>query len=534
MTKTTLTLLLLLLATFTATAQQNPFFMSDEVTVEPLSVNTFDNEAGPTIIDGILYYTSLKNSNINIPDAPSDFYKLYTIPMYRACTATRGYPDNTLNNNFHNGPLTFSPTTGEMFITRSDVENYVVKNRIFKQKKEINLKIEIYTLESGQWKFKENFLYNSPHYSLAHPSVNHTGDTLYFASDQPGGFGKTDIYYSVRENGEWQPPVNAGPGINTRKHEITPFISSSGTLFFASDGHKGEGRFDIFFATTDANGQFNAPVNAGDNINTRADEYGYTAHPQKPIAYFVSNKNNKKDNDDIWCICSEEYKPQQVHPDEAEIEINRIVKKINENLHVLTRKMTDSKFIDKSITYNCKYAITDTQRTPDLQLSFGYKLKVDTLKAGINCYNLSTYTTDQSHAVVLLLQAINHHFENDLKSYLSQAANINIEIHTNTDGINVFSDTNYEGEYGIEPSGTIQIKDSVFTMGIKENTPLNHQHQIAFLRAYGIKQHLASNTLQHTTQRANIQYHIHDRNEIDKNQNWINITFTLENAFANY
>lgn len=507
--------------------------MSGEVTVEPLSVNTPYSETGPAIIDGILYYTSLKNNNIDITNTPSGFYQLYTIPMYRACTANRGYPAINLKNYFHNGPLTFCNATGELFITRSDVENYVVKNKIFKHKKEVNLKIEIYTLENGHWRFKEDFLYNSPNYSLAHPSVNQSGDTLYFASDQPGGYGKTDIWYSVRQNGEWQAPVNAGPEINTRKYEISPFIAPSGMLYFASNAHKGEGRFDIFFTQPGADRQFTTPVNAGTNINTRANEYGYTEHPQQPIAYFVSNRDNKRNNDDIWCICSNNYQPRQTPPQEAEKLISKTIQEINKQIQQLLKKMTNTKYIDKSTAYNCQYAITDTQRTPDLQLKYGYRLNADTLKVGINCYNLSTYTTEQSHAVVLILQIINHHFKNELSPYVGQASGININIHTNTEDINVFKGTNYQGEYGTPVTGTIQKNDSTYTMSIKQSSPIN-QNQLAFLRGYGIYNNIMHNTLQKTHLKPKVIYHVHDRKNIDKHQNWIEITFTLENAFANY
>ena len=34
-------------------------------------------------------------------------------------------------------------------------------------------------------------------YSVGHPSINKSGDTMYFASDMPGGFGESDIYVAV-------------------------------------------------------------------------------------------------------------------------------------------------------------------------------------------------------------------------------------------------------------------------------------------------------------------------------------------------
>src|SRR5262245_56187456 len=40
----------------------------------------------------------------------------------------------------------------------------------------------------------------------SHPSLSHSGDTLFFASNRVGGFGLSDIYFSVRSaGGDWLP-----------------------------------------------------------------------------------------------------------------------------------------------------------------------------------------------------------------------------------------------------------------------------------------------------------------------------------------
>ena len=58
----------------------------------------------------------------------------------------------------------------------------------------------------------------------SHPSLSHTEDTLYFASDRIGGFGLSDIYYTYKlANGQWAPAQNAGPVINTRNNDVSPF-----------------------------------------------------------------------------------------------------------------------------------------------------------------------------------------------------------------------------------------------------------------------------------------------------------------------
>ena len=84
------------------------------------------------------------------------------------------------------------------------------------------------------------------------PSISHQGDTLYFSSNRIGGFGLTDLYFSVRDNkGTWQAAQNMGPIINTRNSEVSPFFHHVfNVLYFSSNGHPlNFGEFDIYKMT---------------------------------------------------------------------------------------------------------------------------------------------------------------------------------------------------------------------------------------------------------------------------------------------
>ena len=80
--------------------------------------------------------------------------------------------------------------------------------------------------------------------------ISYSGDTLFIASDRPGGFGGFDLYYALKlPNGEWGKAVNLGGNINTEFDENYPTLSVDGqTLYFASKGHKSMGGYDIFKA----------------------------------------------------------------------------------------------------------------------------------------------------------------------------------------------------------------------------------------------------------------------------------------------
>ena len=82
------------------------------------------------------------------------------------------------------------------------------------------------------------------------PFVN--GDFIVFASDREGGYGGYDLYYSRYENGEWQEPVNFGENINTRYDEFRPITVHADQfmndlMIFSSNRPGGLGGFDLYY-----------------------------------------------------------------------------------------------------------------------------------------------------------------------------------------------------------------------------------------------------------------------------------------------
>lgn len=97
------------------------------------------------------------------------------------------------------------------------------------------------------------------------------GRTLFFVSNRKGGQGGDDIYVTVLSENGWSKPENLGPVINTAKGEYRPTMAADGkTLYFASYGHFGFGKSDIFVSrkTGPEWQDWSEPVNLGKYINT--------------------------------------------------------------------------------------------------------------------------------------------------------------------------------------------------------------------------------------------------------------------------
>jgi len=121
----------------------------------------------------------------------------------------------------------------------------------------------------------EEFKYNSSTYSVGHASVSKDGQTLYFVSDMPGGYGGTDIYRCMKlEDGSWGAPINLGPDINSSGDEMFPFINARGNvLYFSSSGNSIFGGLDLVKSTKSRANVFSKPVNLGAPFNSNKDDF---------------------------------------------------------------------------------------------------------------------------------------------------------------------------------------------------------------------------------------------------------------------
>jgi outer membrane protein OmpA-like peptidoglycan-associated protein len=136
--------------------------------------------------------------------------------------------------------------------------------------------ISNYNNEKKKWEKPEKLGKNiNSKFWETHACLANDGKTIYFTSNRKGGVGGLDIYYSNynEKEGIWGPARNLGAKINTPYNEETPFLTENGNrLYFSSQGHKGMGGFDIFYAEKISKNEWSEPVNIGHPINTTGDD----------------------------------------------------------------------------------------------------------------------------------------------------------------------------------------------------------------------------------------------------------------------
>jgi hypothetical protein len=141
-------------------------------------------------------------------------------------------------------------------------------------------------------------------YWETHATISADGNTLFFVSDRPGGIGARDIYKCVKlPNGEWSRALNLGPVVNTIYAEDAPFLTPDGrTLYFASQGHKNMGGFDIFFSKLGEDGEWSAPEAMGYPLNTVDDDVFFVPMGDGRRAYYSSEKDGGYGLKDIYLV----------------------------------------------------------------------------------------------------------------------------------------------------------------------------------------------------------------------------------------
>lgn len=123
--------------------------------------------------------------------------------------------------------------------------------------------------------------------SESYPTVAGDG-SLYFSSNRPGGFGRTDIYRAPRlAAGSFGPPVNIGSPPNSSDGEGDTFVSPDEKyLILTSTRADGLGRGDLYVSFRATDSTWGPAINLGPDINTAETEFCPMVTPDGRYLFF--------------------------------------------------------------------------------------------------------------------------------------------------------------------------------------------------------------------------------------------------------
>lgn len=201
-----------------------------------------------------------------------------------------------LQNTFNEGPVSFSADAKKVAFCRN---NFIDGTRQIADKG-INMSLYFAEVVDGNWLNIKAFPYNGSDYATGFPALSPDGNTLIFASNQPGGSGGWDIYVSNWNGSSWTTPRNIGEPLNTPGNEVTPFYDGK-DLYFSSDWHKGLGGLDVFRAELGKEKVTNV-YHLGPGVNSSRDDYGFVYDANQNIGYVTSTRPTGRGHEDIWQV----------------------------------------------------------------------------------------------------------------------------------------------------------------------------------------------------------------------------------------
>lgn len=271
--------------------------------VVPLAINTGVAEFSPAFYkDGLVFSAAKQEGALKKKYHwdNSHFLNLYYSSKNGETFNEPKLFEKDLNTRHHDGPAVFYNNFQNMILNRNQSVKVEGREDVYEWRP--GLYDATYNASKDDWTVTP-LPFNETAYSFSHPYISEDGNTLYFSSDRPGGYGGMDLYKVERIHGTWSTPFNLGPSINTEEDEAFPFIAKN-TLYFASNGHGGLGGLDIFASDFSQNG-FTPPANPGYPINSSSDDFSLITDSVKVRGYYASSR---KGNDDIFSFVKHDLK----------------------------------------------------------------------------------------------------------------------------------------------------------------------------------------------------------------------------------
>ncbi len=239
----------------------------------------------PVMKDSILYFSTNKKNEVLVnhlnEEDGSHLYQIYSVPIRNG--KPYGTPKPFMagpQRPFNQVAIAFD-ADGKLIVTQNNIE--VKSNR--------GAVLGLYEYSSpSQTNNGSLYIWQPKGRSMAYPTFSEDGKLMIFTSDMSGGEGSADLYYCELKDGSWTRPVNMGSVINTPGVETSPYIHSSGKIFFSSNGRSDSRKLDLYYCFRTEDG-FTEPVRYDGILNSTADDYGVFISDDEKWGYFTSTRH---------------------------------------------------------------------------------------------------------------------------------------------------------------------------------------------------------------------------------------------------
>ncbi|MCO5248239.1 MAG: OmpA family protein [Chitinophagales bacterium] len=220
-------------------------------------------------------------------------------------------------------------------------------------------------------------------FNVGQSYITPDGQTLYFSSDAPYGYGGKDLYsLKIYKDGTYGEPINLGSRVNTTYDEMFPYTTSDeNTLYFSSNKTDGFGGLDIYKATK-VGRLFTNAEKLPYGINTGKDDFGLKLLTENNAdtsivinGFFTSNRNG---NDNLYFVEAQKMPEKEIAPGmiilEGEVVENIYADSLNPNSTILGQQPIAYPDITLS-----KQSISSDEEgffTTQLDSGFAYQLNV--------------------------------------------------------------------------------------------------------------------------------------------------------------
>ncbi|MBN2611339.1 MAG: PKD domain-containing protein [Bacteroidales bacterium] len=258
--------------------------------------NPMSDEYAPMFFQNDIVFVSNRKNDVLITHTDMSDRPLNNIYLVKQRKPGRFGPaqlfSRDISTRYNEGPVSFSNDGKTMYFSRN-----IDVSKSFGNSLRGDSTLGLFTAElvNENWvNIKPVQRFNRPNYNHSFPFITDDGKQLFFASDDPRGFGGYDIYVSELEGGAWGPAQNLGNKINTKENEVFPFCHAGGRLYFSSRGHDNNTDLDIFYSEL-IDGEWQEPVKMPAPFNSDNDDFSFIINSTMDTGFFASDRSQSRD-----------------------------------------------------------------------------------------------------------------------------------------------------------------------------------------------------------------------------------------------